>query len=341
MAASAQANGVDAAALQGADRVAAILLTMGKPLATRLMKHFEADEIRMITRSVADLPPVAAPQLKSLIEEFAVQFASGASLVGTASKVERMLSGVLPQEQIDEIMGDILGNADRSIWERISAMNESTLAGYVMKEHPQIAALMLSKVKSATAAKVLSHLPADRRDSVIRRMLTMKPIVDEVMRMLERTLHQEFTVNFSRNVGADSHARIAEIINKLERDQMEQVLQSLASTRPKTAETLKGMMFTFEDLAKLSLKARTTVFGAVPGERLILALKATEPEFREIVLQSLSVRVRKMIEQELNNGQAVAQREVTDARRAITDMALDMANRGEIEIRAEEEALVS
>lgn len=318
--------------------MAAILLTMGKPLASRLMKYFEPDEIKMITRSVADLPPVAAPELSTLIEDFATQFSSGASLVGTASEVERMLTGVLPQEQINEIMGDILGNADRSIWERISAVNESTLAAYVAKEHPQIAALILSKVKSTTAARVLGHMPSDRRDGIIRRMLTIRPIVEETMRQLERTLHQEFTLNAARNSQGDGQARIAEIINKLERTQMEQVLQSLEMTRPKEAESLKSMLFTFEDIVKLPPKARTTLFDKVPTDRLVLALKGTAAEFRDVILQALSTRVRKMIEQELNNGQAVAQREVAEARRTITDMALDLANRGEIEInRGDEE----
>src|SRR5882757_2812310 len=130
MAASPQAKSPAPKGIEGADRVAAILLTMGKPLASRIMKYFEPDEIKLITRSVADLPSVAAPELRVLIEDFATQFAAGANLVGTASEVERMLNGVLPQEQINEIMGDILGNADRSIWERISGVNESTLAGF-------------------------------------------------------------------------------------------------------------------------------------------------------------------------------------------------------------------
>ena len=146
MAASPQAKPPAPRGIDGSDRVAAILLTMGKPLASRLMKYFEPDEIKLITRSVADLPPVAAPELRALIEEFANQFASGANLVGKASEVERLLAGVLPPDQIAEIMGDILGNADRSIWERISTVNESALASFVMKEHPQIAAVVTKKI---------------------------------------------------------------------------------------------------------------------------------------------------------------------------------------------------
>lgn len=342
MAAAPQSKPMSSMSLPGADRVAAILLTMGNTLASRLMKHFDPDEIKLITRSAADLKPVPTAMLRSLIEDFATQFAAGANLVGTAGEVERMLTGVLPQEQVDEIMGDILGNPDRSIWERVSAINESVLASYISNEHPQTAALILSKVKPACAAKVIGYLPANSRDGIIRRMLTVKPIVDESLRLLEHTLQQEFTMNFSRNAEADGHARIAEIINKLDRSQMDEVLTSLASTRPKEAESLKGLLFTFDDIAKLAPRARTSLLDKVPSDRVVMALRGTATEFRELILSSLSSRVRKMIEQELNSGQPVPQREVTEARRVVTDMALDMASRGEIEIRGQgEDAYVS
>src|SRR5882724_5075391 len=198
----------------GSDRVAALLMIMGKPMASRLMKHFEADEIKQVTRAIADLRSVPPSQLEGMVEDFASQFAGGANLVGTASEVEKMLEGVLPKDQIDEIMADVLGNADRSIWERMSGVAEAMLASYILKEHPQTAALILSKVKPACAAKVLSHLPPDFRNGLMRRMLTIKPVIDDTMRILERTLHEDFMMNFSRNMGADSHARIADIINK-------------------------------------------------------------------------------------------------------------------------------
>jgi flagellar motor switch protein FliG len=326
--------------MPGSDRVAAILLTMGKSLSARLMKHFEADEIRQITRSASELRPVSAPPLGSLIEDFATQFALGASLVSSPAEVQRMLDGVLPKEQIDEIMGEAAGKPDDSTWERISAVNEGALAAYVSSEHPQTAALILSKIKSATAAKVIALLPADKRDGLIRRMLSVKPVADEAMRMFERVLQNEFSGKLARLAGGGSNAHIADIINKLDSDQVDAILQSLASTRPKTAEALKNQLFTFEDLAKLSQRARGTLFDMVPADKVALALKGTNTEYREVILSSLSSRVRKMIEQELNNGQAVPAREVIEARRAIVDLALEHASRGEIEIRNQEEELI-
>jgi flagellar motor switch protein FliG len=327
--------------MPGSDRVAAILLTMGKSLSARLMKHFEADEIRQITRSASELRPVSAPQLGSLIEDFATQFALGASLVSSPAEVQRMLDGVLPKEQIDEIMGEVAGKPDNSTWDRISAVNEGALAAYILSEHPQTAALILSKIKSATAAKIIALLPADKRDGLIRRMLSVKPVADEAMRLFERILQSEFSGKLARLAGGQGNAHIADIINKLDSDQVEAILQSLATTRPKTAEALKSQLFTFEDLAKLSQRARGTLFDMVPADKVALALKGTSAEYREVILSSLSSRVRKMIEQELNNGQAVPARDVIEARRSIVDLALEHAGRGDIEIRNQEEELIS
>ncbi|MFG1190354.1 flagellar motor switch protein FliG [Xanthobacter flavus] len=328
--------------LQGIDRVAALLMAMGTPAANRVMKHFEPDEIRLITRSIASLKPVSTAQIESLVEDFASNFAGGANLVGTVADVERLLQGVLPPEQIADIMNDIMGAANQSIWDRISTVNENVLATYVAKEHPQTAALMLSKVRPACAAKVLSFIPEEKRNGIMRRMLTFKPIVDATMQVIERTVHEDFMMNFSRNAGADPHARMADIINKMDRDAMETVLASLASTRPKSAEILKGLLFTFDDIVKLTPRARTALFDQVPTDKLVLALKGTDPEFRELILQSLGARVRRMVEQEMAGSEPAPAKDVMEARRTVTDLALDMAGRGEIEISSgtEEDAYV-
>ncbi|WP_112664663.1 flagellar motor switch protein FliG [Microvirga flavescens] len=321
--------------LQGVDKVATLLLAMGKPAAGRLLKHFGPEEIRLITRAAAELGPIAPTQLEALIEEFAAQFSNGASLFGTAGEVEKLLSGVLPPEQVAELMTDILGNSNRSIWDRISNVAEGVLATYLMKEHPQTAALILSKVKPTCAAKVMAHLPPPLRNGIMRRMLTFKPIVDETMRNIEKTIHEDFMINFSRNMGADTHAKMADIINKMERDHMEEVLQSLTTVRPKSAEILRSLLFTFDDIVNLTPRARTALFDQIPNDRVVLALKGTDDAFRSIILSSLASRVRRMVEHELNGKEPASQRDVLDARRAITDLALEMAGRGEIELNSE------
>ncbi|WP_262268011.1 MULTISPECIES: flagellar motor switch protein FliG [Microvirga] len=330
-----KANGTKV--LKGPERVATLLFAMGKPAASRILKHFNEEEIRLVTKSAAQLGPVSPTQIEQLVEEFASNFSDGADLVGGAAHIEKLLTGILSPEQIASIMNEVVGNANRSIWERISTVSESAIASYLMKEHPQTAALILSKVKPSCAAKVMTQLPQPLRNNLMRRMLSMKPIVDETMKNIEKTLHEDFMANFSKNAGADTHAKIADIINKMERDHMEDVLTSLSTVRPKSAEILRGLLFTFDDIVKLTPKDRTTLFDQVPPDRVVLALKGTNDDFRKVVLSALSSRVRRMIEHELNSKEPSAHRDIADARRSITDLALEMAGRGEIVINSETE----
>lgn len=321
--------------MKGPERVATLLLAMGKPAAGRILKHFSEEEIRLVTKSAAQLGPVSPSQIESLVDEFASNFSIGADVIGSVSQIEKLLTGVLSPEQIAEIMSDVAGNANRSIWERISTVTESAIASYLMKEHPQTAALILSKVKPSCAAKVMAQLPQPLRNNLMRRMLSMKPIVDETMKNIEKTLHEDFMANFSKNAGADTHVKIADIINKMDREHMEDVLTSLSSVRPKSAEILRGLLFTFDDIIKLTPRDRTTLFDQVPPDRIVLALKGTNEDFRKVVLSALSSRVRRMIEHELNSKEPSPHRDIAEARRAITDLALDMAGRSEIVINSE------
>jgi len=318
--------------LQGPDKVAALLLAVGKETAGRLLARFEPEELKRISRAAADLGPVTAPELERIVEEFTGEFSHGTSLYGTAREVERLLTGLLPGDQVAEIMSDVLGNTNRSIWERISGVAEGILAAYLQKEHPQTAALILSKVKPSSAAKVMGLLPQALRNDLMRRMLSFKPVVEETMRIVEKTLHEDFMLNFARNMGVDTHARMADIINKMEPDQMEDVLENLSQVRPKTAEVLKGLLFTFEDLVKLAPRARMMILDQVPNDRIVVALKGTDPAFRDALLSAMGSRARRMVEAELETGEPVHQRDVAEARRAVTDLALEMAGRGEIEL---------
>ena len=52
--------------LAGPQRAAAILLAMGKPPATRLLKHLEPNELREVTRAAARLGAIPPGELMML-----------------------------------------------------------------------------------------------------------------------------------------------------------------------------------------------------------------------------------------------------------------------------------
>jgi flagellar motor switch protein FliG len=323
--------------LSAQEKVATVLMTMGQEAAGRVMGHLDAEDLKTITHAMAELRPVPVAQVESLVDEFVEQFGGGTNLVGDASAVHKMLEGVLPPDQIAEIVAEMEGRVNQTIWDRISSVSEGSLVPYLLNEHPQTMALVLSKLHPATAAKVMGQLPEELRDNVARRMLGCKAVVDDALKIVERALHEDFMVNLSLNMGGDSHARMADIINKMDREQMEKVLGGLERSHPKSAEILRSLLFTFDDIIKLNPKSLTALFDAVDSADLVVALKGTEAHFRTTVLSCLASRTRRMVEQELSSGEPATQREVNDARRRITDTALAMGQRGDIDLATGDE----
>src|ERR1700722_861193 len=322
--------------LKGSDKVAALLLAMGKPVAGRLLKHFDPLELRQITKSASGLGAVPTPVLEALVEEFSLHFSNGLDLLGNAGEAEQLLTGAFPPEQVADILSDVLGSSNSGMWEKLPGIPENVFAAYLLKEHPQTAAFILSKLSPSHAAKISAEFPRDFRNEAMRRMLSLEPVQDSTLRSIEGVLQEDLLNAAARHSGASPHSRMANIINQLEPEAMEDVLQSLALARPKEVEILKKLLFSFDDMLKLSVKARATLFDKIPTERVVLALRGTQAEFRDGVLSSLTSRARRLVESELDDGSVVSPRDVAKARRMIADLVLEMAQRNEIEIASSE-----
>jgi flagellar motor switch protein FliG len=323
--------------LSGTKKVAALLLSMDKRLASRLLKHFDEDDIKLIAQTASDLGTIPKPVLEELIEEFAHNLKSGGDLMATADEVEQLLNGVVPPEQINEIMSQVRSKSLQSIWLRLGEVPESSLSQYLTKEHPQIAALVLSRASPAYAAGTLRLLPGMMRNEVMRRMLSIKPILEAPLKLLELNLKEDILYKSARNSGPTIHARLADIINKMDRKHMDEVLQDLEAHRPKEAEIVRSLLFTFEDIAKLNTTALLALFDQVPPERTIIALNGSEAHLRDKILEAVPARARRMIEQEVSTGKKPLTKEITKARRAIADLALELIEKGVIELNAQDE----
>ena len=330
--------GIPKRVLTGRDKVAALLLAMGKPFAARVLKHFEEDEIKTVAESAAMLGTVPRRMLDDLITEFTATIDDGTDLHATAAEVEQLLTGLVPPELIAKVLQDLQGGGDkRAVWTRLSQMQETTVALYLMKEHPQVAAFVLSKATPLMAASVLEAMPNALRSDLMRRMLTMKHVMEQPTAIVETAMHEELLHKTGGTGGVNIHARIADIINRMTREHMDEVFASLNEYRPKEAEKVKGLLFTFEDILKLRPEAVAKLFDQVPPERVILALYEADKKLAELILASLGSRSRRMIETELTSGVTPPARDVYKARRTIADLALELSEKGLIDIHGDEE----
>jgi flagellar motor switch protein FliG len=317
-------------AMNGAEKVAVLLLALGKVRAAKLLKRFNAEDLKLLSRSVSELRPISPGDLEVLVEEFGQKFASGVNFLGTAEEVKSLLSGVMSEDETATGAPDAEEAAKGAVWEGLSKTKLDVLRAYLIKEHPQTVALILSRIDSDAAAKAISSFTPDYRADIMCRMLAISRVSDESLGVVELALLEDLVVTSDAPA---SRLGIADILNRLEKPQSEAVLKSLAEVRPDDAKALKGLLFTFEDLATLPQAARTTILDQVPVDRLILALKGTEAAFQGTILSSLTARSKRMAEAELQGGTTAPAREIADARRSIVDTVLKMAAKGSIELR--------
>ena len=323
--------------LTGPKKVAALLLSMDRRIASRILKHFDEDDIKLIAQTATDLGAVSKETLDALIEEFAQHLRTGGDLVATADEVEALLAGVVPPDQIAEIMSQVRSKSLQSIWIKLGEVPELSTAQYLTKEHPQVSALVLSRTPPAYAAATLKMFPPPLRNEVMRRMLALKVVLERPIQLLEGAVKEELLYKSAKSTGPTIHARLADIINKMERKQMDEILTDLDTHRPKEAELVRSLLFTFDDLARLSQPALVTLFDGVPADRTINALFGAEPRMIDLVLEATPGRARRMIEQELATGKKPSAKEIQKARRAIADAAMEMIEKGIIEVGNTEE----
>ncbi|MGB6086621.1 flagellar motor switch protein FliG [Parvibaculum sp.] len=322
--------------LSGPEKAAVILFSLGRERGAKLMERLDEDEIRILSRSMAQLGSITSSVCERLLREFTDHFANSSAVVGTYDSTEKMLSLFLPDERVMEIMGDIRGAAGRSMWEKLSTVNEQMLASYLQSEHPQTAAVILSKIRSSHAAKVVNVLPGQFRAEVLRRMIEMEYVQKDVLKDVEETLHSEFMVNYARMLGNDSHMRIAEILNQVDRAQLPEIMGEIEGEVPQSAEIIRSLMFTFDDLVKLDARSFRTIIQAIEIDTLILALKGVKDEVKETFFENLSERVSAIVRSELELMGPVRAADVEGAQARIVRVAKDLEARGEIVLEQNE-----
>ncbi len=322
----------DVNSLGGPEKVAILLLALGRPKAAQLLKRFDPEEIRLITNAASKLPSLSGGDLGVLVEEFAKLFSGGVNFVGTANEVKNLLADIMSEEEIAAVLSERSDEPDpeESVWITFTRLKDDSLRDYLLGEHPQIAAVILSRIDYGLAARIIGSFPADVRNGLIWRMLGVKTIADDALEALERALKEDLIALSSFSSG--SHAGIAEILNRLDKSQSDAALRLLSEVRPTDVRALRSMLFTFEDLYALSPKSLSVVLNQVPVDQLVQALHGTDVQFQTAVLAVLGSRARRMLEAELQPGREPPAKEVEEARRAIVDVVLKLNTQGQIEL---------
>ena len=318
--------------LTGSQKAAILLLSLGEEQSSKIFVMMDDEEIKELSQTMANLGTVDSTLVERLFVEFAYQISSTGSLVGSFQSTERLLLKTLPKDRVDAIIEDIRGPAGRTMWDKLGNVNEAVLANYLKNEYPQTVAVVLAKIKPDHAARVLALLPENFAMEVIMRMLRMEAVQKEVLDGVERTLRNEFITSLARTARRDAHEMMADIFNSLDRNAENRFMGALEERNRESAERIKALMFTFEDLVRIDMAGIQTLLRSIEKDKLALALKGASDPIKELFFKNMSERAGKMLRDDMDSLGPVRLRDVDVAQGAVVQMAKELAASGQIVI---------
>jgi len=319
----------DPGRLSGPEKAAVILLALGEEHA-QVWSQLDEEEIKEVSQAMASLGTVSAQVVEDLMVEFVSGMSGAGAIMGSFEQTQKLLAAMMPEEKVNTLMEEIRGPAGRTMWDKLGNVNEAVLANYLKNEYPQTVAVVLSKIKSEHAARVLAALPEDFALECVMRMLRMEPVQREILDKIEQTLRTEFMSNLARTSKRDSHEMMAEIFNAFDRQTEARFITALEERNREAAERIRALMFVFEDLSKLDPGGIQTLLRAVEKDQLAVALKGASDSLRELFFSNMSERAAKIMREDMESMGPVRLRDVDQAQLAMVQVAKDLANKGEI-----------
>jgi len=318
--------------ISGQQKAAILMLSLDEEKSSAIFSKLDDEEIKELSVIMASLGKVNSEVVEQIMSEFIDKASSTGNLIGSYESTERLLAKALDKDRVSSIMEEIRGPAGRTMWDKLGNVNEHVLANYLKNEYPQTIAVILSKIRAEHAAKVIALLPENFAMEIIMRMLRMDSVQKEVLDGLEKTLRKEFMSNLSKSTRRDSHELIAEIFNSLDRNTEGRFMEALEERNRESADRIKSLMFTFEDLIRIDAQGIQVLLRNVDKDKLAIALKGASENIKDLFFSNMSTRAGKILKEDMEAMGPVRLREVEEAQQYVVGTAKDLAAANEIVI---------
>src|SRR5947199_71419 len=208
------------------------------------------------------------------------------------------------------------------------------LAKFIHNEHPQTIALVLSHLNTLQAAALLTSLPAGLRADVSQRMASLDQISPEIILKIAGVIGQKLKAlgEFSRESYGGVRA-VAEMLNRLDSTSSREILDHIDQQDTNLAETIRHLMFVFEDLLLIDPMGLKEVLAKADRKVLTVALKGTSEQLRNHVLTCMSQRGAEMLREDMEALGPVKMKEVEGAQQTLIGLVRQLESQGVLSLK--------
>ncbi len=317
----------------GKEKAAMLLITLGPEKASDIFKYLKDEEIETLTLEIANVATVLPDIKEKVLEEFyQICIAQQYITEGGISYAKQILEKALGEDKAFEIINKLTVSLQVRPFDFIRKDDVSQVINFIQNEHPQTIALVLSYLKPAQAAQIISSLNADKQADVARRIAMMDrtspDVIKEVESALEKKLSSLMTTDYADVGGVDA---IVEILNSVDRATEKNIMENLETDYLELSEEIKKKMFVFEDILTMDNRSIQTVLRQdIDQKELAIALKGSSEEVQEIIFQNLSKRLAAMIKEDMEIMGPVRKSDVEEAQQKIVNIIRRLQETGEI-----------
>jgi flagellar motor switch protein FliG len=315
-------------------KAAILLVSVGSEVSSKILRHLSEREVELVSREVARLGPVSAAEAAQVLEEFERGCAAHPYMLqGGVGYAQKMLTEAFGHDTGLSIAGRLEESTGANS-EDLTALQNSDpgqLAQLIYNEHPQVIALVLSHLVPAQASAVLVALPPEMRAEAVKRMAQLDQFspetVDRLAGYIGRRMQSLGT--FSRESYGGAKA-VAEMLNRLDAEASGELLAAVGNENETLSESIRRLMFVFEDLQKLDKQDMKTLLARIDRKDLTLALKGSNDKTRAHFSQNLSQRSQEMLEEDIRELGPVKIKDVENAQHQIIALVRQLQAEGAI-----------
>lgn len=322
------------------EKAAVFLLSLDKPLAAEVMSQLPRAQVEKLTLRIAQMKNVSKDRQQAVIDEFFGVIGQQSSTGrGGMDLANELLEQSLGSEGATAILDNVRSTLNAVPFSFLQKANSENVLTFIVEEHPQTIALIISHLPAPLAAEVLGGLTPDKQLEVVRRIATMEQTNPEVVRDVESSLKSRMTLLLSQSGekagGVDA---VAQILNVTDRMTNKTILESLEDDNAELVDEIRRRMFVFEDLLKLDERAIQKVLREVDNSQWATALKGGSEEIKDKIFSNLSQRAAETLREELDYLGPVKVSDVEGMQQQIVDTVRRLEEAGEIEVSSGSEA---
>lgn len=321
--------------MNGSERAAVLLMTLGENDAAEVLKHMTPKEVQKIGEAMAAMVNVPKDSVSDVLGDFCDTVDEQTDLgIGNDEYLTNILNSALGEDKAKNIIDRILIGSSSKGLDALKWMEPRAVADIIRLEHPQIIAIVLSYLEQDQAADVLAALPENMRVDIVMRIATLDTIQPSAIHELDEMLEKQFSGN-SDSIRTSSVGGIktaASIMNFMDSSLEAEIIEKVKEMDDEVGTGIQDHMFVFENLIEVDDRGIQALLREVSAETLIVALKGADETVKEKILKNMSRRAGEMLKDDLESRGPVKLSEVESGQKEILTVARRMAETGEISL---------